>query len=107
MIKSPKEFNPELFYKVLFACSNSCQDIFDILNDITKNEKDTIAPSLIFLYSKLFSEKLFVDLLMIKSNMPCVFHEKINNRPWLSTIIESEQLNQPILSHIFAYKQQE
>ena len=44
---------------------------------------------------------------MIKSNLPCFFHEKFNDRPWLSIVIESEQLNQPILSYLFAYKQQD
>ena len=116
MTKSKDKFNPEHFYQVLFACSNSCQDIYDILIDLNQsdlntrlkqNKNEISVPNLIFLNLELLPKELFVNLMLKKSNQISSFHGHINNKPWLSWIIESDQLYPTFLPYIFANKQQD
>ena len=107
MIKSKDKFNNEHFYQVVFASANSCQEVYAILNDVTNDKKESFAPNLTSFYSELLSEKYFVEIMMQKSNIKSPFTDYINNRPWLSAVIESQQLSHPILSYLFVNKKRD
>ena len=105
MSKEKDQFAFEQFYQVFYALSNSCQNVYDIVNELEKNETKSISSNLIYLNSELLSEEFFVDLMMSKSKTESPFTGQIIMKSWLSRVIESEQPS--VLSYLFLNKKED
>ena len=102
MRKYKDRFDSNHIYQVLFACSNTCQNVYDILNDVTPYNKKDVASNLTFLNSELLSEKLLAQLMISKSEKESPLTGDIYKQPWILRTIESEQTS--ILSHLFLHR---
>ena len=89
MLNSKDEYKVEYLWCILFACSQSCQDVYDIMERLNSQKSTDRTSNLKYMLS-IMTPELVLDL-KSPSGMP--FCGQINGHSWFYQVIESHQFS--------------